>query len=456
MKHIFCDNCKIYFRAVSLILILVLVLSGCGAPKSNVEPEIANTIKTNIADSPPDFDFIHEAFEAFPAENNSEIINEAKSDYARALNLIKRIDSGEKPSNLTNLHSDLETLAQKMKDAAAKNDWIKTWQYAREILVEGYSILPFSLPDSKSADLYAEALNNYNTCKSELEELEQKTLDYENNNEIDFESWLNLSYVENGIEEIKGNLFKQVEEGLSYYRGLTGGKFRENDTKLQIARSLSEALSDTQMAKNSIDYREMIVSSVKKGRYSLKDKRAILDSFRERAEKERQAVSSRIKSKTWGKEIYKYSTGNYEDAKKLENDNFYSLALLKYQMSYIFAALSKDWMEYPDIINYPDIKAHDVSAEEIISSWNDSVKELNKIDRQLTQYKKDGKIFLNIRLAADIFYSSWFMVGDSLVRRFVEEQRNFEELGNMAYMNIGPVPAALKIIEEDLKNLATK
>ncbi|BAL80169.1 hypothetical protein [Caldisericum exile] len=48
-------------------------------------------------------------------------------------------------------------------------------------------------------------------------------------------------------------------------------------------------------------------------------------------------------------------------------------------------------MEYPDIINYPDKKARDVSAEEIISSWNNSVKELNKIDKQLAQYKKDGK-----------------------------------------------------------------
>ncbi|BAL80172.1 hypothetical protein CSE_00460 [Caldisericum exile AZM16c01] len=51
-----------------------------------------------------------------------------------------------------------------MKDAVSKNDWSKTWQYAKEILVEGYCILPFNLPDNKSADLCAEALNNYNTC----------------------------------------------------------------------------------------------------------------------------------------------------------------------------------------------------------------------------------------------------------------------------------------------------
>lgn len=45
MKHIFCDNCKMYFRTLSLILILVLVLSGYIISKSNVETEIAETIK---------------------------------------------------------------------------------------------------------------------------------------------------------------------------------------------------------------------------------------------------------------------------------------------------------------------------------------------------------------------------------------------------------------------------
>ncbi|BAL80170.1 hypothetical protein CSE_00440 [Caldisericum exile AZM16c01] len=44
-------------------------------------------------------------------------------------------------------------------------------------------------------------------------------------------------------------------------------------------------------------------------------------------------MSSRIKSKTWGKKIYEYSTGNYEDAEKSENDNFYSITPVKHQMS---------------------------------------------------------------------------------------------------------------------------
>ncbi|SHF02944.1 hypothetical protein SAMN02745195_01671 [Thermoanaerobacter uzonensis DSM 18761] len=152
----------------------------------------------------------------------------------------------------------------------------------------------------------------------------------------------------------------------------------------------------------------------------------------------------------------KTKIGNYDTAKKLEKNNFYSLALVKYQLSYIFATLSKDWMEYPDIIHYGDLKANDVSAESIIRSWNDSVKEFEEIDKKLVQYEKEGKAFLNIRLVIEIFYKSWFNVGDGYLRRFIETQSNWREIGNIAYMNIGPVPFALKMITEDLKSLSTK
>ncbi|WP_156785870.1 hypothetical protein [Caldisericum exile] len=49
------------------------------------------------------------------------------------------------------------------------------------------------------------------------------------------------------------------------------------------------ALSDTQMAKNSIDYRKIIVDSVKRRHYSSKDKRAIL-SRKEQKKKGKQCL----------------------------------------------------------------------------------------------------------------------------------------------------------------------
>ena len=210
------------------------------------------------------------------------------------------------------------------------------------------------------------------------------------------------------------------------------------------------------MAKNQIESSKIIIDPIKPGQDSEKDKREILDLYRERAEKALEAISDKVKSRMWGEELYKYSVGNYNSAKELEKNNFYSLALVKYQLAYIFATLSKDWMEYPDIIHYEDLEANDVSAEDVIRSWRESVKEFEEIGKELDKYKEDGEAFLNIRLMTDIFYKSWFSVGDGFLRRFIERQSNWKEVGNIAYMNIGPVPSALKIIREDLKNLSSE
>ncbi|ABY93632.1 hypothetical protein VTU32_03660 [Thermoanaerobacter sp. CM-CNRG TB177] len=443
---------KRYFSLISIFFILILILPSCNIHKNNDEPEIANSIKTKIGNNPPKFDFINKVV---MAENNSDMIQKAKKDYLQALNLLKRVGNDKKLLYLTDQNKNLELVAQKMKDAAEENDnWIETWEYAKEVLVDGYYVLPFSLSDNDLPSLYGEALDIYKTLTYEVEKLSQKTLEYENNNKINFESWLNLSYVENTIEDVRTNLFKQVEQLLSEYVKLSRESGTDEKTQVQRARALGSTLSVLQMAKNQIECSQIIIDTIKIGQHSEEDKREILDLYRERAGKVVEAISAKIKSKSWGEELYKYSVGNYNTAKKLEKNNFYSLALIKYQLAYIFATLSKNWMEYPDIIHYGDLKANDVSVENIIRSWNDSVKEFEEIDKKLDQYEKEGKVFLNIRLVTNIFYKSWFNVGDGFLRRFIETQSNWKEVGNIAYMNIGPVPFALKIIEEDLENLS--
>ncbi|NNG67629.1 hypothetical protein [Caldanaerobacter subterraneus] len=454
MKN-FPDPYKRYFSLISIFFILILILPGCNIHKNNDEQGIANSIKTKIGNNPPKFDFINKVV---MAENNSDkMIQKAKKDYLKALNLLKRMGNDKKLLYLTDQNKNLELVAQKMKDAAEKNDdWIKTWEYAKEVLVDGYYVLPFSLSDNELPSLYGEALDIYKTLTYEVERLSQKILEYENNNKINFENWLNLSYVEDTIENVRTNLFKQVEQFLSEYEKLSQESGTDEKTQVQRARALGSALLVLQMAKNQIECSKIIMDSIKIGQHSEEDKREILNLYKERAGKAIESISNEIKSKSWGEELYKYSLGNYDTAKKLEKNNFYSLALVKYQLSYIFATLSKDWMEYPDIIHYGDLKANDVSAESIIRSWNDSVKEFEEIDKKLVQYEKEGKVFLNIRLVIEIFYKSWFNVGDGYLRRFIETQSNWREIGNIAYMNIGPVPFALKMITEDLKSLSTK
>jgi len=446
---------KRYFSLISIFFILILILPSCNIHKNNDEPEIANSIKTKIGNNPPKFDFINKVV---MTENNSDkMIQKAKKDYLEALNLLKRMGNDRKLLYLADQNKNVELVAQEMKDSAERNDnWFETWEYAKQVLVEGYYVLPFSLADDDLPSLHGEALNIYKTLTYEVKKLSQKTLEYENNSKVNFESWLNLSYVEDTIEDVRNNLFKQVDQSLSEYAKLSQESDADEKTQVQRARALGSALSVLQMAKNQIEFSEIIIDTIKTRQDSEKDKREILDLYRERAGKALEAISDKVRSKSWGEELYKYSVGNYNTAKELEKNNFYSLALTKYQLAYIFATLSKDWMEYPDIIHYKDLKAKDVSVENVIRSWSDSVKEFEEIDKKLDKYEKDGKVFLNIRLVTNIFYKSWFSIGDGFLRRFIETQSNWKEVGNIAYMNIGPVPSALKIIREDLKNLSAK
>jgi hypothetical protein len=231
-----------------------------------------------------------------------------------------------------------------------------------------------------------------------------------------------------------------------------------------MASSLGEALSDLWMVEDELDRSEIIINAIKTGKDSEKSRKEVLDFYRKKAEKAVEDMANKTQDKSWGKKLYTYATGSYNDAKRLEKEGFYSLALLRYQTSYIFSMLSKDWAEYPDIIHYRDVKAENVSVEDLVKAWKDSVEEFEKIKVVLdNKYSKEGKVFLNIRfLTGRGFYGSWFSVGDSFLRTFIEDQRfvgnqaHWEINSNIAYMNIGPVPAALKIIEEDLEDLSAK
>jgi hypothetical protein len=192
------------------------------------------------------------------------------------------------------------------------------------------------------------------------------------------------------------------------------------------------------------------------GKDSEKSRKEVLDFYRKKAEKAVEDMANKTQDKSWGKELYTYATGSYNDAKRLEKEGFYSLALVRYQGSYIFSMLSKDWAEYPDIIDYQDVKAENVSVEDFVKAWKDSVEEFEKIKVVLDKYSKEGKVFFNIRYLTDGFYKSWFRGGDGSLRTFIERQTHWEINSNIGYMNIGPVPAALKIIEEDLEDLSAK
>jgi hypothetical protein len=292
------------------------------------------------------------------------------------------------------------------------------------------------------SNLYNEASDTYKKAKYRVEQLSQKALELEHSSKISFDDWLSLSYAENNIDaDIKGNLFKQID-----------------------LSSLDGAFFDLQMVEYELDESEIIINAIKMGKDSEKSRKEVLDFYRKKAEKAVEDMANKTQDKSWGKKLYTYATGSYNDAKRLEKEGFYSLALLRYQTSYIFSMLSKDWAEYPDIIHYRDVKAENVSVEDLVKAWKDSVEEFEKIKVVLdNKYSKEGKVFLNIRfLTGRGFYGSWFSVGDSFLRTFIEDQRfvgnqaHWEINSNIAYMNIGPVPAALKIIEEDLEDLSAK
>ena len=103
------------------------------------------------------------------------------------------------------------------------------------------------------------------------------------------------------------------------------------------------------------------------------------------------------------------------------------MALLRYQGAYIFSMLSKNWAKYPDIIDYQDVKAENVSVEDLVKAWKDSVEEFEKIKITLDKYSREGKVFLNIRYLTDGFYGSWFRGGDGSLRTFIEQQRFLEK-----------------------------
>jgi hypothetical protein len=454
---------------VVLSIILALALPGCniyknGTYKSNNASEIANILRTKIGDNPPEFHFTEEAFMTSKyRENTIQVINKK---YLQALSLLKRIGNDEKLSYLTDQYGRIQYFAQKMKEAKEKNDWIGLWESSGEVLSEGYYVLPYSVQDNELSNLYNEALNTYKIAEYRVEQLSQKALELEHSSKISFDDWLSLSYVENNIEyDIKSNLFKQIDSLLSRYvslsQELNGNTQQETNNNsppidIEMARSLGGALSDLWMVEDELDRSEIIINAIKMGKDSEKSKKEVLDFYRKKAEKAVEDMANKTQDKSWGKEIYTYATGSYNDAKRLEKEGFYSLALVRYQSAYIFSMLSKDWAEYPDIIDYQDVKAENVSVEDLVKAWKDSVEEFEKIKVTLDKYSKEGKVFFNIRYLTDGFYKSWFRGGDGSLRTFIESQTHWEISSNIAYMNIGPVPVALKIIEEDLENLSAK
>jgi len=422
---------------VVLSLILALALPGCNIYKNDTyknsnASEIANTLRTKIGDNPPEFHFISDAFMTSKyRENTIQVINKK---YLQALSLLKRIGNDEKLSHLTDQYRRLQYLEQKMKEAKEKNDWIGLWDSSEDVVIEGYDVLLHNVQDKDLSNLYNEASDTYKKAKYRVEQLSQKALELEHSSKISFDDWLSLSYAENNIDaDIKGNLFKQID-----------------------LSSLDGAFFDLRIVEDELDESEIIINAIKMGKDSEKSRKEVLDFYRKKAEKAVEDMANKTQDKSWGKELYTYATGNYNNAKRLEKEGFYSLALVRYQGSYIFSMLSKDWAEYPDIIDYQDVKAENVSVEDLVKAWKDSVEEFEKIKVALDKYSKEGKVFFNIRYLTDGFYKSWFRHGDSSLRTFIERQIHWEISSNIAYMNIGPVPAALKIIEEDLEDLSAK
>jgi len=283
---------------VVLSIILALALPGCniyknGTYRSNNASEIANTLRTNIGDNPPEFHFTEEAFMTSKyRENTIQVINKK---YLQALSLLKRIGNDEKLSHLTDQYRRLQYLEQKMKEDKEKNDWIGLWDSSEDVLIEGYDVLLHNAQDKDLSNLYNEALNTYKIAKYRIEQLSQKALELEHSSKISFDDWLSLSYAENNIEyDVKSNLFKQIDSLLSRYpslsQELSGNTQQETNnnsspTNVEMARSLGGALSDLWMVEDELDRSEIIINAIKMGKDSEKSKKEVLDFYRKKSRK---------------------------------------------------------------------------------------------------------------------------------------------------------------------------
>ncbi len=442
---------KNFKKAVILgIAVMTLFVAGCYKGRQNALPgskneKIVAEIKEDIANnpSPKNLGFIEQALYDLYPKAFSEI---AKSYFEEASKINDTIGSSkdEKPSFLSGQPAEFKAAFNLAKEYYGKGDWLKTYRYSESALEEGYYLLPYYTPDEKLDSLFATMLKKYESIKNKEKETVSKLQEVEQNGKISKDSWLNLSYPESITDDIENNFSKQMNQFITGYKNAKSSKAHDFPTDVTMARNLGSGLSDIQMMRNKLNLAGMVISGVRKGSFASKDRELLLNKYKKLSE---DLISkANPDKKSWGERLLYFSKSSLDAGKSYEKKNFYSFALVLYQGSYIFAEFSEDWAHYPDTIHYYNPKEDPPPLDKLLSYRDQSIKEFYEIETRLDALAKQGKLCFNIRYLTNIFYKSWFNVGDGFLKEFVKRKGHWADMGNIAYLNIGPVPNALKIL----------
>lgn len=444
---------KIVKISVCFVVIAAILFSnGCGrnsVPATTKTSQIICKIKKNITDYPsPQISFINQTlYDKLP----NEFIDITKKYYKEVFLLKNIIDksSAKKTSFLGGQFDTFEKECKPIKKYYDEKDWLNAYTALFHALIDAEYLLPYAIPDDKMDELFEKTKKQYANLLYEEKQLTNELIDIENRLNISEESWLNLSYAESLIYDIHSSFLdkNQIEELFTEY---TNSKYSRSyhgfPKDVYEARILGSALSDIKYAENDIYICRIVIKTMEPGKFTHKEVEQLLKNYKD-------IINTKVVNtdkNSWGSRLLLFAKGNYDDGIKYENKGFFSLALLQFQIADIFTELAGDWAHYPDTIHYfnPKKNPSPPPLEKLLSYRRESVLELNFIEKKLDHLEKQGKICLNIRYIVGMYYGAWFKVGDSFLKVFIDRKGNWADVGNIAYLNIGPVPHALKIIEE--------
>ncbi len=435
---------------LSFVISLMIAIAGCSggghSAISNPENEkIVSEIKTDISNhpAPKDFETLTSALYSLCPEAFEKIAKEYFEETSKVWNIIENSEN-RKASYLSGQSAEFETALGFAKKYFKEKDWLNTYLYSESALEEGYYLLPYYTPDEKLDSLFKTMLEKYDDVKKEEKETVNKLLEIERNPHISKDSWLNISYPESITDDIENNFYKQMDQFVSGYKNAKSSRSRDFPADVTMARNLGSGLSDLQMMKDKLQLANMVVNNVKSGEFSFEKRKSLLDKYKKLASSE--ISVSKADKKSWGERLLYFSRSSYDAGSDYEKKNFSSFALVLYQAAYVFAEISKDWAHYPDTIHYYSPKEEPPPLDKLLYYRDESVKMFYETENTLNELSKQGKLCFNIRYLDNIFYKSWFSVGDGFLKEFVKRKGHWVDMGNIAYLNIGPVPHALKIL----------
>ncbi len=432
------------------IAVLTIFVSGCyqgghSALSGSENEKIVSEIETDISKNPApaDFNVVTNALYALYPKAFKKI---AANYFEEASKIGNVIESSErnKASYLSGQPAEFKEYFELAKKSFEEKNWLKTYRYSESALEEGYYLLPYYTPDEKLYSLFETMLGKYDNVKKEEKEMVNKLLEIERNPHISKDSWLNIAYPESITNDIENNFYKQMDQFVSGYKNAKFSKSRDFPADVTMARNLGSGLSDLQMMRNELQLANMVVNNVKNGEFSLEKRKSLLNKYKNLASSE--ISGSNPDKKSWGERLLYFSRSSYKAGSDYEKKDFSSFALVLYQASYVFAELSPDWAHYPDTIHYYNPKEEPPPLDKLLSYRDQSIKMFYEMKNILNELGKQRKLCFGIRYLSNIFYRSWFGVGDGFLKEFVKRKGHWADMGNIAYLNIGPVPHALKML----------